>query len=50
MSACCTRTRPTSDPMGDGFNYAKEFDSLDLDAVVKDLTRADDRQPVLVAG
>ena len=29
---------PSSDPMGKDFNYAKEFDSLDLDAVVKDLT------------
>jgi len=28
---------PASDPMGKDFNYAKEFDSLDLDAVVKDL-------------
>jgi catalase-peroxidase len=27
-----------SDPMGKGFDYAKEFKSLDLDAVVKDLT------------
>ncbi len=26
-----------SDPMGEGFDYAKEFSSLDLDAVVKDL-------------
>jgi catalase-peroxidase len=26
-----------SDPMGKGFDYAKEFKSLDLDAVVKDL-------------
>jgi catalase-peroxidase len=26
-----------ADPMGAGFNYAKEFDSLDLDAVIKDL-------------
>jgi catalase-peroxidase len=26
-----------SDPMGASFNYAKEFDSLDLDAVIKDL-------------
>jgi catalase-peroxidase len=26
-----------SDPMGQGFDYAKEFKSLDLDAVVKDL-------------
>ncbi len=28
---------PDSDPMGKDFNYAKEFESLDLDAVVKDL-------------
>ncbi len=28
---------PASDPMGPAFNYAKEFDSLDLDAVIKDL-------------
>jgi catalase-peroxidase len=28
---------PDSDPMGKGFDYTKEFDSLDLDAVVKDL-------------
>lgn len=27
-----------SDPMGDGFDYAKEFESLDLEAVKKDLT------------
>jgi catalase-peroxidase len=26
-----------SDPMGKSFNYAKEFQSLDLDAVIKDL-------------
>ena len=26
-----------SDPMGEGFNYAEEFKTLDLDAVVKDL-------------
>jgi catalase-peroxidase len=26
-----------SDPMGEGFDYAKEFDSLDLNAVIKDL-------------
>ncbi|MDO8715446.1 MAG: catalase/peroxidase HPI [Dehalococcoidales bacterium] len=26
-----------SNPMGDGFNYAKEFNSLDLEAVKKDL-------------
>jgi catalase-peroxidase len=27
-----------SDPMGEGFDYAKEFKSLDLNVVVKDLT------------
>jgi catalase-peroxidase len=27
-----------SDPMGDAFDYAEEFKSLDLDAVIKDLT------------
>src|SRR6266481_5061052 len=29
---------PSADPMGEAFNYAKEFESLDLDAVIKDLT------------
>ena len=28
---------PLSNPMGEGFNYAEEFKSLDLDAVIKDL-------------
>ncbi len=28
---------PLSDPMGEGFDYAKEFKSLDLDAVIQDL-------------
>ncbi len=28
---------PDSNPMGEAFDYAKEFDSLDLDALVKDL-------------
>ena len=28
---------PLSDPMGEAFDYAKEFKSLDLDAVIKDL-------------
>jgi len=28
---------PTSDPMGEKFNYAEEFKSLDLGAVIKDL-------------
>jgi catalase-peroxidase len=31
------RNSRLSDPMGDGFDYAKEFESLDLDAVIKDL-------------
>ncbi|MGE0830167.1 MAG: catalase/peroxidase HPI [Hyphomonadaceae bacterium] len=31
---------PKSDPMGANFDYAKEFKSLDLDAVVKDLHAA----------
>ena len=26
-----------SDPLGEDFNYAKEFKSLDLNAVIKDL-------------
>ena len=29
---------PLADPMGSAFNYADEFKTLDLDAVVKDLT------------
>ena len=28
---------PKSDPMGKAFDYAKEFKSLDLNAVIKDL-------------
>ena len=28
---------PLSDPMGTAFNYAEEFKSLDLNAVIKDL-------------
>jgi catalase-peroxidase len=28
---------PQSNPMGEAFDYAKEFDSLDLNAVIKDL-------------
>jgi catalase-peroxidase len=30
---------PLSDPMGDDFNYAEEFKSLDLDALKKDLVK-----------
>ncbi|MBS0247251.1 MAG: catalase/peroxidase HPI [Proteobacteria bacterium] len=32
------RNSALSDPMGAGFDYAKEFKSLDLNAVIKDLT------------
>ena len=28
---------PLSDPMGEGFNYAAEFKTLDLDALRKDI-------------
>ena len=28
---------PLSDPMGEGFNYAEEFTTLDLNALIKDL-------------
>jgi catalase-peroxidase len=28
---------PAADPMGEAFDYAKEFESLDLDALIKDL-------------
>ena len=28
---------PLSNPMGEAFDYAEEFNSLDLDAVVRDL-------------
>ncbi len=31
------RHAPKSNPMGEAFDYAKEFKSLDLDAVIKDL-------------
>ena len=33
-----SQNSPLSDPMGSAFNYAEEFKTLDLDAVVKDLT------------
>jgi len=29
---------PSADPLGNAFDYAKEFETLDLDAVIKDLT------------
>jgi catalase-peroxidase len=31
------RNAPQADPMGEAFDYAKEFESLDIDAVIKDL-------------
>src|SRR6195952_5527334 len=31
------RNSPLSDPMGGAFDYAKEFKTLDLNAVIKDL-------------
>jgi catalase-peroxidase len=31
------RNSSLSDPMGEAFDYAKEFKSLDLNAVIKDL-------------
>ena len=31
------RNSPSADPMGEAFDYAKEFKSLDLNAVIKDL-------------
>ena len=33
-----SQNSPLTDPMGSTFNYAEEFKTLDLDAVVKDLT------------
>ena len=45
-----TRTPTLSDPMGKAFDYAKEFKSLDLNAVIKDLQRLDDGLASLVAG
>ena len=36
-SRCSIGTRTLSDPMGKEFDYAKEFKSLDLNAVIKDL-------------
>jgi catalase-peroxidase len=34
-----TQNSPQSDPMGEGFNYAEEFKSLDLDAVARDIDK-----------
>ncbi len=35
---CCTSNSSLSDPMGKDFDYATAFKSLDLNAVIKDLT------------
>ncbi len=40
---------PKADPMGEDFDYAEEFKTLDLEAVKQDLDRADDRLAGLVA-
>jgi catalase-peroxidase len=32
-----SQNQPDSNPMGEGFDYVKEFESLDLDAVIADL-------------
>ena len=39
-----------SNPMDEDFNYAEDFKSLDLNAVKKDSSDADDRLAGLVAG
>ncbi len=43
------QSRPSADPMGDEFNYAEEFKTLDLDALRKDIetvmTRSQDWWP-----
>ena len=39
---------PLSDPMGDDFDYAQEFSSLDLEAVKKDIEEViDDEKKVM---
>ena len=50
ISRSCTSNSPQSDPMGEASTTPKEFKSLDLDAVIKDLACADDRLAGLVAG
>ena len=37
MFRFCTEIPTLSDPMGEAFDYAKEFKTLDLNAVIKDL-------------
>ena len=44
------RNSQLSDPMDKAFDYAKEFKSLDLNAVVKDLHCVDDGIAGMVAG
>ena len=44
------RNSTLSDPMGEAFDYAKEFKSLDLNAVIKDLRALDDGLAGVVAG
>ena len=39
-----------ADPMGEAFDYAREFKSLDLNAVISDLQALDDQLAGLVAG
>ena len=39
------RNSKLSDPMGEEFDYAEEFKTLDLDAVMADLKGTDDRFP-----
>ena len=45
-----TSTRTRSDPMGEAFDYAKEFESLDLNAVISDLKALMTNSQDLVAG
>ena len=41
---------PRATPMGDDFDYAKEFASLDVEALKKDVHQADDDVAAVVAG
>jgi catalase-peroxidase len=38
--AILSQPSPLADPMGEGFDYAREFDTLDLPAVIADLRAA----------
>ena len=44
------RHSPLADPMDEDFDYAKEFTTLDVEALRRDLDRADDDLAGLVAG